>query len=205
LIACATFTACSGDDNSGAVSDGGGAADTSQGSDTGAADATPAADAGTDAAASDGAVVDAIADAIADSAPTDSSAADTSTADANDAGDAAPSSVVACPNGTTPTATISVGAGQSGLTFAPTSVTIHVGDTVQWTWATDGHSVTSVGDSTSCVADGTFCSPDDTNCSAGMTSGTGTTYCQQFTAAGTFNFVCIPHCSFGMRGSVIVQ
>ena len=54
------------------------------------------------------------------------------------------------------------------FTFDPSTVNISVGDTVRWTWAASGHSVTS-GDSTSCVSDGEFCSPDNTNCSTCVT------------------------------------
>ena len=49
------------------------------------------------------------------------------------------------------------------LTFSPRTVNISVGDTVRWTWAAGGHSVTS-GNSTSCTADGMFCSPNKMNC-----------------------------------------
>jgi plastocyanin len=217
-VACVALAACTGDDTSGTTTDGGGTPDASQPLDTGTVDSSPAADASGDSAPADGAALDAsldspstdasTSDASTTDAPTSDSAdgatADGGGDDASDAADAAPSSVVPCSSGTIPTATIMVG-GNAEDTFTPTMVTINVGDTVQWTWAADGHSVTSVPTATSCNADGTFCSPSDTNCVSGATSDMGATYCQQFTAAGTFNFVCIPHCFNGMRGSVVVQ
>ena len=45
-----------------------------------------------------------------------------------------------------------------GFTFDPDTVNISVGDTVRWTWASSGHSVTS---GPPCFADSQFCSPND--------------------------------------------
>ena len=46
--------------------------------------------------------------------------------------------------------------------FSPDTVNISVGDTVRWTWGSDGHSVTG---GENCSANSEFCSPDDMNCS----------------------------------------
>src|SRR4030095_2736600 len=54
---------------------------------------------------------------------------------------------------------VDVAVGKGGGGVVPDTVTISVGDTVRWTWAEDGHSVTS-GDP--CTPDEQFCSPDDT-------------------------------------------
>jgi plastocyanin len=89
-------------------------------------------------------------------------------------------------------------------TFSPSTVNISVGDTVRWTWAASGHSVTS-GDSTSCISDGMFCSPNNTNCSTCMTSNIGFVYEFTFTQAGNFTYFCCVHCHFGMIGSVNVS
>jgi|SRR5581483_2951274 len=94
-----------------------------------------------------------------------------------------------------------VAVGQGGFVFVPDTVNISVGDTVRWTWATSGHSVTS-GDS--CTADGDFCSPDDTNCAAGTLNNTGFVYEHTFVDAGTFSYFCFAHCAFGMTGTVNV-
>jgi plastocyanin len=64
-----------------------------------------------------------------------------------------------------------VAVGKGGDVFVPDTLNISVGDTVRWTWAEDGHSVTS-GDP--CTPDEQFCSPDDTNCDQGILSDLGT-------------------------------
>src|SRR5215472_15525840 len=90
------------------------------------------------------------------------------------------------------------------LTFSPSTVNISVGDTVRWTWAANGHSVTS-GDSTSCTADGQFCSPNNTNCSQCVLSAVGFVYEFTFTQAGSFPYHCCVHCFKGMTGVVNVS
>src|SRR5216684_1967774 len=89
-------------------------------------------------------------------------------------------------------------------TFSPSTVNISVGDTVRWTWAASGHSVTS-GDSTSCISDGMFCSPNNTNCSQCVTSNIGFVYEFTFTQAGNFSYHCCVHCALGMIGAVNVS
>jgi plastocyanin len=103
------------------------------------------------------------------------------------------------PSGTGQIVDVSVGSG--GFVFTPDTVTIRVGDTVRWTWASAGHSVTS-GDP--CTVDGQFCSPDDTNCNQGVLSGTGTVYEHTFDQASTYNYFCFSHCALGMTGVVNV-
>ena len=90
-------------------------------------------------------------------------------------------------------ATIQVQVGAGGLKFTPQDVTIHVGDTVQWTWAASGHSTTS----------GTPGSPDGIWDSG--VQNIGFVFSQTFTTAGTFNYFCMPHgACCGMIGSVTV-
>ncbi len=99
--------------------------------------------------------------------------------------------------------TVVVHVGPGGAhTFSMPSVTIHVGDTVKWTWDSGNHTVTS---GSSCTADGKFCSPSNTNCSTSNPSAMNATYSHTFTAAGSFPYFCIPHCTSGMTGSVVVQ
>ena len=89
--------------------------------------------------------------------------------------------------------TIPVQVGQGGLKFTPQNVTIHVGDTVQWTWAASGHSSTS----------GTPGHPDGIWDSG--VQNLGFTFSHTFSTAGTFNYYCTPHgACCGMIGSVIV-
>jgi plastocyanin len=94
-----------------------------------------------------------------------------------------------------------VAVGKGGDVFVPDTVTIFVGGTVRWTWAEDGHSVTS-GDP--CTPDEQFCSPDDTNCDQGILSDLGTVYEHTFDQAGTYNYFCFAHCAIGMTGVINV-
>src|SRR5262249_9719845 len=89
---------------------------------------------------------------------------------------------------------VEVGPG-GGFTFDPDTLNISVGDTVRWTWFSNGHSVTS-GDSDSCTPDGQFCSPDNMNCDQGILSNNGTVYEFTFAQAGTFSYFCSSHCAF---------
>jgi len=77
--------------------------------------------------------------------------------------------------------------------FAPSTLTIHVGDTVKWDWEASGHTVTS---GAGCADDGRF--------NSGLRND-GASYSQTFTAAGSYDYHCIPHCSMGMLGLVIVE
>ena len=63
-----------------------------------------------------------------------------------------------------------VAVGQGGDVFVPDTVNISVGDTVRWTWAESGHSVTS---GPPCVPDSQYCSPNDMNCFPGTVSNIG--------------------------------
>jgi plastocyanin len=94
-----------------------------------------------------------------------------------------------------------VAVGQGGFVFVPNTVNISVGDTVRWTWATSGHSVSS---GTPCMIDGQFCSPNDTNCAAGVLSNSGTVYEHTFAQAGAYSYFCVAHCGLGMTGVINV-
>jgi plastocyanin len=87
------------------------------------------------------------------------------------------------------------------FTFDPSTVNISVGDTVRWTWAGNGHSVTS---GLPCAADSQFCSPDNMNCNSGILSNTGTVYQHTFAQAGTYSYFCASHCLLGMTGVINV-
>ena len=99
------------------------------------------------------------------------------------------------------TVDVSVGGG-NGFQFVPATVNISVGDTVRWTWATSGHSVTS---GPPCVADSQYCSPNDTSCSPGSLSNSGFVYTHTFSRAGTYSYHCLAHCVIGMVGTVNVS
>jgi plastocyanin len=89
--------------------------------------------------------------------------------------------------------TFQVQVGAGGLKFTPQNVAIHVGDTVQWTWAASGHSSTS----------GTPGHPDGMWDSGVQNS--GFVFTQTFNSAGNFSYYCTPHgACCGMVGSVMV-
>jgi plastocyanin len=96
---------------------------------------------------------------------------------------------------------VTVGGG-NGFQFVPDTLNISVGDTVRWTWAGSGHSVTS---GPPCVADSQYCSPDDMNCAAGILSNVGTVYQHTFAVPGTYSYHCAAHCVIGMTGVVNVS
>jgi len=90
-------------------------------------------------------------------------------------------------------ATVTVTVANNCLCFMPSSVTIHPGDTVQWTWSSSGHSSTSG--------------------SPGMPNGLwdsgilnqGAVFTQTFNTVGSFPYYCTPHGSCcNMVGTVTV-
>jgi plastocyanin len=95
-----------------------------------------------------------------------------------------------------------VAVGQGGDVFVPDTLNISVGDTVRWTWAASGHSVTS---GPPCVPDSQYCSPNDMNCFPGTVSNMGFVYQHTFTQPGTYSYHCIVHCVIGMRGVINVS
>lgn len=81
----------------------------------------------------------------------------------------------------------------SNFQFSPSALTVHVGDTVVWTWNDGPHSVTS-GPPT-CAPDGHF---DSTLVNAPHT------FSQTFTTTGSFPYFCLAHCAMGMTGMITV-
>src|ERR1044071_77381 len=79
------------------------------------------------------------------------------------------------------------------LVFSPSSVTIHPGDTVRWTWGASGHSSTS----------GVPGAPNGIWDSGILSQ--GATFSHTFNSTGTFPYYCTPHggCC-GMVGTVNV-
>jgi plastocyanin len=77
------------------------------------------------------------------------------------------------------------------LTFTPANVTIAPGTTVRWrSVSTMSHTVTPDGHSA---------------WSAASLGSSGTTFEHTFNGEGTFEYLCEPHVSQGMRGSVVVE
>lgn len=88
-----------------------------------------------------------------------------------------------------PDASVTVGPGGM-LTFSPGTVNIQVGETVEWNWASNNHTVTS-GDGT--MPDNLFCSPNNTNCATAPASNTGFKYRHTFNSTGSFDYYCRIH------------
>src|SRR5438067_13098985 len=105
------------------------------------------------------------------------------------------------PSATSTIVDVTVAPGGS-FVFDPSTVNISAGDTVRWTWAGSGHSVTS---GPPCQADSQYCSPNDMNCASGILSNTGTIYTHTFGRSGTYSYFCASHCFFGMTGTVNVS
>ena len=81
----------------------------------------------------------------------------------------------------------------SNFQFTPATVEIQAGDTVRWVWSDSGHSTTS----------GSNCSPDGV-----WDSGVQNApfeFSHTFSTPGSFPYFCIPHCSMGMVGTVVVS
>jgi len=97
--------------------------------------------------------------------------------------------------GSGPTETVTVGPGGS-LVFEPADLTIATGTTVNFTWDSDMHNVVPQSQ------------PEDASWEGegeqGVTFDTGHEYSHTFDVTGTYDYVCTPHQSAGMVGSIEV-
>jgi len=89
-----------------------------------------------------------------------------------------------------------------GFAFVPNETSINAGDTVRWTWVSNGHSVTG---GAPCIPSGQFCSPNDTNCDARVLSDSGAVYEHTFDRGGDYSYFCAAHCEYGMTGVIHVS
>lgn len=93
----------------------------------------------------------------------------------------------------TSAATVTVTVGNNCFCFSPSSVTIHPGDTVRWTWSSTGHSSTS----------GTPGHP--TGLWDSLILNQGAVFTHTFNSVGSFPYYCTPHGSCcNMVGMVTV-
>jgi plastocyanin len=90
--------------------------------------------------------------------------------------------------------TVTVAPGGS-LRFDPESLEVSVGETVEWVWDAGGHNVSVE----SQPDDGDWPGKDDQ-----FTYDEGTTHRHTFEAPGTYEYVCQPHQTSGMVGTVTV-
>src|SRR5947207_14837984 len=77
--------------------------------------------------------------------------------------------------------TVTVTVGNGGFFFTPSSVTIHPGDTVKWTWSSTSHSSTS----------GTPRHPRGLWDSRILDQ--GSTFAYTINTAGSYTYYCTPH------------
>lgn len=82
--------------------------------------------------------------------------------------------------------------------FAPETVTVSTGETVRWTWAAGGHNVKP--ENTPADSDWTG-TPGERS----KTFGEGYVYTHTFEVTGRFDYICVPHQSLGMKGTVVVE
>jgi plastocyanin len=84
-------------------------------------------------------------------------------------------------------------AGGVNLVFNPSVIRVEQEDYVRWIWLGGSHTTTS---GPPCIADGLW---------SNVLTTTSTSFTRQFLEApGTRPFFCMPHCSLGMTGQVIV-
>ena len=79
------------------------------------------------------------------------------------------------------------------FSFSPSSLSIMLGDTVQWVYVSGSHTTTSTTIPTGATA---WNSPINT---------TVTSYTYVPTVSGTYNYICVPHQGMGMTGSFVVS
>ncbi len=91
-------------------------------------------------------------------------------------------------------------AGNGGLTFVPAALTVKVGETVHWYWASANHTVAS---GTSPTYDNKFCFPAATPCSDQLAAlgVVGSTFDFTPTVAGAYPYFCKPHAA-QMNGTI---
>lgn len=94
-----------------------------------------------------------------------------------------------------PTKEVLVGPGGS-LVFEPTTLEITPGTTVRWVWESDNHNVVPQSQPDGASWDGEG--------SPGTTFNSGHEYTYTFETLGTYEYVCTPHESAGMVGSIEV-
>ncbi len=92
-------------------------------------------------------------------------------------------------------ATHTVLVGNGGANFNPAAVTVAPGDTIEWVHVAGSHTVTS---GTPCTSDGRFNDPVPPGGSVVWVVPTNE-------PAGVIPYFCIPHCNFGMTGTINVE
>ncbi len=82
---------------------------------------------------------------------------------------------------------------QVGFTFVPADITIAQGDTIEWHWAANNHTVT---EGTPCTPSGGF--------NESLTAG-DPIVSLTFNTVEVIDYFCVPHCGIGMTGTITVE
>jgi len=102
-----------------------------------------------------------------------------------------------------------VAAGPDGnLVFEPEEVTVGVGETVTWEFESAGHNVSAYpdhGDQVSLPDGADPFGSDGVADDQYATLAAGATFEHTFDTAGEYTYVCVPHVSSGMVGTVVVE
>jgi plastocyanin len=85
---------------------------------------------------------------------------------------------------------------QQGLTFVPADLTIEVGDTVNWMWTSGSHTVTNGAD---------LDDPDLGTLFDAPLNADNATFSYTFDEEGVFPYLCRPHASLDMVGTITVE
>jgi plastocyanin len=99
-------------------------------------------------------------------------------------------------------------AGPNGdFVFDPESVTISTGETVTWEFASPNHNVVAWPDMHEAVSvpEGAGFGSVEQGGDAFETVAEGETYSHTFETAGEYTYVCVPHASADMIGTVVVE
>ena len=92
--------------------------------------------------------------------------------------------------------------------FDPQEFTVSVGETVTWAVADPGHNVSGDPDDHGDVSipeDGEPFASYGVGGNASDYLDQGTTYEHTFETPGRYHYVCIPHASLGMQGTIVVE
>jgi plastocyanin len=105
-------------------------------------------------------------------------------------------------------ADVGVTAGPGGANvFEPERVTVSAGDTVGWCFESAGHNVSAVPEHSdrASIPDGAEPFASYEGGAKFRTVGTGETYAHTFETPGEYTYVCVPHATQGMVGTVVVE
>jgi plastocyanin len=102
----------------------------------------------------------------------------------------APFTAIAALAAASPSLAADFGIGVADYKFTPATQNVAVGDRVVWSFDNDGHTATS--------------KPGQAESWDSKAKAGGTTFAKTFTKPGRYQYICVPHESFGMKGTIVV-